>query len=202
MAVVVFVIALLLLLLLVLRQPFDNAGSATGPCDDQQPAPGPVLPGRGDLKSMLLPFKYVLESEKTANGSNPATPAGLKFRLWAIGLPYVAGSEGYDPAAVAAICLHETGYALSFAAREYSNLFGVSYYDKTLKKWRPYKYQDCAACWLHFVKVLSATRYRVAQQIRGDGPVWLGALNDAGYNSTPEWRAGVLAAYQAMKRVL
>jgi len=196
-------LVLVLVLVLVKRGSDDRAeGSPDGPQEERNPKSGPEFPGTERIPNLLVQWSAILEAERAAYGSNDRTPAGLRRRLWIVALPYTVERFGFDPVAVAAICLHESAYATSYAATHYSNLFGVSYKDPETGKWRPFKYSNLAECWLHFVRVVSGTRYRKAQDMQSDGRVWLRALHECGYNSTDAWLRGVLAAYDQLAGIL
>jgi len=153
-------------------------GSVPGPADD------------GTVQLAYLHWRQVrvslglLQSVKTG--------AGVSECFKTAGLASLFDGMGYDWKAIAAICLHETGYGTSVACYNDDNLFGISENDVV------YSYASMAACVEHFLRVMEHDRYNSAQSVKGDGQAFLAALNADGYNSTTEWKDGVLAAYDQL----
>jgi hypothetical protein len=153
-------------------------GSVPGPADD------------GSVQLAYLHWRTVrrhlglLQSVKTASGVSECFKTA--------GLASLFDGMGYDWKAIAAICLHETGYGTSTACYNDDNLFGISDDDVV------YSYTSMAACVEHFLRVVQHSRYDSADEVKSDGPAFLAALNADGYNSTTEWKDGVLAAYDQL----
>jgi hypothetical protein len=170
----------------------------------QPPGNSRAAPGWGEkhegVGSLWGQWALVLERDPEA-AQGKKTIEAFVYRLYRAGLWRYLIKLGFDPIGPAAVSLHETGYGLSYAARQLNNLFGVSY-DAGGGKWQPYAYDSIAHCVEHFLKVLSASRYLNAAGLRAHPEEWIRALNLAGYNSAESWRDGCLKAAKMIRDYL
>lgn len=155
----------------------------------------------GDLQLAWNHWKEVRTMLKYPRTVKTAMALGNTWR--AAGLSQFFQTQGYCWRAVAAICLHETGYGTSHAIWEHDNLFGVSYdaLPGPGVAMAPFSYVSMAHAAEHFLKVMALPRYAEARSVKDDGLVFLLALNRAGYNSSKEWRDGVTKAFAELSIV-
>jgi len=137
-----------------------------------------------------------LELEKSKAGKNEKTIRAFVQNLTIAGVWHHLVALGFDPTGPAAVMLHETGWGLSLAAREYDNLLGISYTDKTSKPYtdRPYKFDSVPHCLEFLDMMMHWSLYSEALAWRQDPVKYVTALHKAGFNSNLSWLQGVLGA--------
>ena len=154
------------------------SGSVPGPADD------------GSIQLAYTHWRDVRSALGLTQGY--ATVSALSESYDTAGLIALFSGMGYDWRAIAAITIHETEFGTSVAAMKDDNLFGISS-DNVV-----YNYVNMAACVEHFLRIMQHPIYDAAQSVKSNGQEFLTALSAAGYNSTSEWRDGVLAAYSEL----
>jgi hypothetical protein len=139
-------------------------------------------------------WRSTLDLEKGITGRNARTVRQFVQNLTISGVWHHLQGYGFNPIGPAAVMLHETGFGLSYAAREYDNLLGVSYTDRTGDKPRdrPYKFDSVPHCLEFFDTMMNWSRYAGALAKRSRPAAFVEALGAAGYNSTDSWRRDVL----------
>lgn len=174
-----------------------------------QAGPGRQAPGfgekhydRGGLTKQHWQETLTLEKETT--GRNEKSVRQFIQNITIAGIWHHLIALGFDPTGPAAVMLHETGYGLSLAAREYDNLLGISYTDKSTKPYtdRPFKFDSVPHCLEYFDTMMHWSLYAQAAGFKKHPDSFVRALHEAGFNSSDSWLSGVQSAVQKIKAVL
>ena len=166
-------------------------------------SPGPWREAPGYGKShwnrngrTKLHWQETLELEHKTTGKNESTVRAFVQNLTIAGVWHHLAALGFDPIGPAAVMLHETGYGHSLAAKEYDNLLGISYTDRSSGKPvdRPYKFDSVPHCLEFLDTMMHWSLYTKAQAFAKDPKQYVTALHEAGFNSSESWLRGVLGA--------
>ena len=149
-------------------------------------------------------WRQTLELEKSTTGKNESTVRAFIQNLTIAGVWHHLNALGFDPVGPAAVMLHETGYGLSVAAREYDNLLGISYTDRSSGKPvdRPYKFDSVPHCLEYFDTMMHWRLYADALMYANNPESFVTKLHEAGFNSNESWLKGVLLAVSRIQQYL